>query len=535
MNTNPPEPATRLSVSPLWKMQHAFFKNQGIHAWAGKVPFYVTSNPCVGASYAQTALRFIQDCLKQETTTIDDPFYIVETGAGHGKFSFSFLKTFCKLREILGLSDVPVIYVISDIAASNISFLENKEELQPYLERGILDFALFDCCNDKTIHLQRQKITVRSETAKRPMVFIANYVFDSVPADIFRVKRGTLEEGLVSIDEDASDNPSESLKTYFKPVTLPYYQNPVFDELLKWFSEQVNGKAFLFPTGPLQAMQTIEKLSNGRFMMIGFDKGYLYPWQLPGVKTIKLFNHGGGSSLSVNFSVLGEYCTRREGMYFTLHSGIGMKLAHYIMGYDKAMLPETTFQIEQLSNSMNPRDFHSLHSFLSENTSKLSPQQILSYLRISHWDPYVFSKYFDSFCETIKDAHEVIKQSFLDILPKIAANIYTMPGIRSQAFEIGVACQLLQRHELAIGYYERSLKELNKTFSVCCNLGLCHTVLGNYELAQTYFERAEEERPATDYLVKWLSKLQESTDAEVLPADIEASCEAPVIRSSDVS
>lgn len=536
MEQNLKKSATRLSKSPLWELQHAFFQNQGINAWVNHVPHYVTSNPFVAASYAHTTVRFIQDCLRQESEIKnDEPFYIVEIGAGHGKFSFYFLKTFCALCEKLGLSNAPVVYIMNDYTTSALSFWENQEELRPYLDSGILDFALFDFCKDETIHLQRRNVSIHPGIITRPMTYIANYAFDSVPSDIFRVKEGKLQDGLVEFDKSDPNDPSANVQTHFKQATLPYYKNPVFDELLEWFADEINEQVFMFPTGPLQAFQNMERLSNGKFMLISLDKGYLHPWQLPNLEMTKLANHGGGTSIMVNFSILGEYCRRRQGMYFSLHTGTGIKQAHFIMGFEEASLPETLFQIEQASNGINPRDFYNMHQFLSNNSSDLSLQTIFSYLRTSHWDPHVFKKCFNHFYETIEGAKTVVKRTFLEILPKIAANIYTMPDKSNPVFEIGVAYHLLYQYKIAIEYYKKALKkEASATFASYCNMGLCYTALEDYQSAQSYFELAEQEYPKTDYVEKWLSRLNISSEISVYTAKVKAIHEPPVLIDSDI-
>lgn len=56
----------------------------------GVVPNFVSSNAYIAHSYAQLIIAFLQDGMKEDSTMpldMHDPLYIVELGAGKGKFS----------------------------------------------------------------------------------------------------------------------------------------------------------------------------------------------------------------------------------------------------------------------------------------------------------------------------------------------------------------------------------------------------------------------------------------------------------------
>src|SRR5438105_1168574 len=85
----------RFSSPRLWDLQRAYFERNAIDAWrSGAVPHYVTSNPFVGAAYARIVAAFIRDCLDAGTVDPTQPVYVLELGAGSGRFSFQFLRHF---------------------------------------------------------------------------------------------------------------------------------------------------------------------------------------------------------------------------------------------------------------------------------------------------------------------------------------------------------------------------------------------------------------------------------------------------------
>ena len=91
------EKSTRFSKSLLWTMQKEYFDSQGVNAWVGAVPFYITTNPVMANTYAHVTLRYIQDHIHQNQYDPEEPFYIIELATGSGKFSFFMMK---RLREL---------------------------------------------------------------------------------------------------------------------------------------------------------------------------------------------------------------------------------------------------------------------------------------------------------------------------------------------------------------------------------------------------------------------------------------------------
>ena len=80
----------------------------------------------------------------------------------------------------------------------------------PALVDDRVDFARFDVGVDRTLALRRRGIELKR--LANPLVVIANYVFDSVPADAFAVGDGTLEECLVSVSRRRGRNDGAELR-----------------------------------------------------------------------------------------------------------------------------------------------------------------------------------------------------------------------------------------------------------------------------------------------------------------------------------
>ena len=92
----PLEEPKPLSQSVLWSLQRAYFERAGIAAWsAGAVPMWVTSNPFIAAAYARVVRAFLHDWEAGPGGSALDPgqpVYVVELGAGSGRFAYHFLR-----------------------------------------------------------------------------------------------------------------------------------------------------------------------------------------------------------------------------------------------------------------------------------------------------------------------------------------------------------------------------------------------------------------------------------------------------------
>ena len=153
------EQGVRLSRSLVWKMQRRFYLEHGVKAWSqGEIPQYVTTNPVMARAYAQLYLAWLRDLAaqKSEGAALDpsQPIYIVELGAGSGRFAYHFLLHFFDMLDRSSLRGLRVIYVMADLVETTLEFWMAHGQLQPWRDAGRLDFASFDAESDKVLRLR---------------------------------------------------------------------------------------------------------------------------------------------------------------------------------------------------------------------------------------------------------------------------------------------------------------------------------------------------------------------------------------------
>ena len=218
------EDYTQCSKSHLWKLMMSFYDRKGVESWSqGIVPHFITSNAFIGRSYAKVLHGFIRDCLTKSPgggklpLDTSEKLYIIELGAGSGKFSYFMLKA---LEEMQAVCDFPlsnICYIMTDFTESNFSFWKNHPSLKTYFDRGlgqytqthciyaciyryltclltpvVADAGIFDAVSDSEIKLHFSGQTLRAGCSKNPICIVANYLFDTLYHDIFQVLTSTI-------------------------------------------------------------------------------------------------------------------------------------------------------------------------------------------------------------------------------------------------------------------------------------------------------------------------------------------------------
>jgi hypothetical protein len=206
-----------LSESIIWQMQRNFYKKKGLDAWGkgderkvGVVPFFITSNSFIAREYSGIFFSAIIDLYTCKKLDPSSPIYIVELGAGHGKFSILFVRFLSKLLENSSFNHLKVIHIISDFTDVCFEDISQYSDIQPFLFNDenvkksniLIDFAVFDGDIDNSLKLIRSKQTLSPDAPTvNPIFVVANYIFDSLMMDAYKVVsdpengKNTLYEG----------------------------------------------------------------------------------------------------------------------------------------------------------------------------------------------------------------------------------------------------------------------------------------------------------------------------------------------------
>jgi hypothetical protein len=457
-----------LSQSPVWALQRAYYERRASEAFA-EVPHQVVDNPFVAAAYARVVIGFLRDCARGRLER-SEPLYVVELGAGAGRFAHGFRRELDARLELLPLALPPIVYVMTDLAQGMLEGWATN----PALADDRLDFARFDVANDRTLALRRRGIA--PERVANPLVVIANYVFDSVPADAFAVCDGTLEDCLVSV----SGHEVETLKLTYtrRPVAPGHYDDADLDALLERYRGNLTDTVVTIPRAAIECIRRLRELAGDRLLVICADKAHSTEESLASRAEPELSRHGGSFSLMVNFHALGWYARRHGG--HALDGGdrhATIDVAAWLFGDAPGGYAETRLAYEEAIERFSPDDLFSLSEGVERAAAQLSVAELVALLRLSGWDAFTLLGVSDALLERAGDADPAVQEDLRQALYETYDRHYAVPGDGDLPFAIGLLLYELQDYEDALEFFEASLEQHGPDDATEHNIALCEAQL----------------------------------------------------------
>jgi tetratricopeptide (TPR) repeat protein len=509
------EDRASLSQSRIWQMQRDYYQQQGASAWADQVPFNVTSNPFIANTYANLILAYIRDWLTQHPQAIQHPFYILELGAGHGRFGFYTIKRLCELIQQSEISAVKIRYLMSDLARRNFDYWMTHAELKPFVENNVLDFALYDVAQDDGIRLIRSNSILTANQLQNPLVVIANYLFDSIPQDCFRVENEKLFAGLVStsteegnlVDGEVKKLDQLLLNYNYEPVGNNFYQETDIDQILFDYKNSISEGTFVFPIIALRAIKRLLQLSNQKMLLISSDKGHVAAEDLA-KSDVPHFAHHYSVSMMVNFHAIAEFFKLHNGNYFMQMPRRGIKTILYYAGFSLDEMPHLRMATNEHLERMCPADYFALYTSIRDNYQHYTMDSLVAALNMSYWDPQLFKNISNHLCEQL-DSIDLVTVEYLEKnIDHIANNFYYLPNTRDIFLDIGIFLHKIKQWQRAIAYYLRSQHFFGEQFGAFYNLGLCYFEIGDLRESMCCFRRAWELQPLSQEAGQWLQYIE---------------------------
>ncbi|HEX3043267.1 MAG TPA: tetratricopeptide repeat protein [Bacillota bacterium] len=484
------------STSRIWELQRQYFDSVGIEAWRqGEVPHYITSNPVMGKTYAEIALAFLRDLARQNKS--DDTVYLLELGAGHGRLCYHFLKHFTSCYEQIPEPLPPFCYVLSDFTGKNLEFWQKHPRLQPFLEQGILDLALFDAETSGELQLGHSGTLIQPGSLAQPMLVIGNYFFDTINQEQFFIQDRELSQCLLSLGvetDPASLSPAELLKQLilkydYQKLEQNPYPEPCLQSLLESYRAEVSGAHILFPHTGIRCLERLRKLSTGGLALLTADKGQHRIEDLGRENAPGLVTHG-SFSLSVNYHALKLYCENSGGLaLFPRQIHGSLDLGCLLMVPEAESYQETRLAFERFVNQFGPDDFYNILKIIEERIPSFDVQNILSVLRYSGYDARTFSYILPRLHEVLDEVTEDERFSIFQTVHQIWDMYYPLGEKKDLAFELGTILLRLEFYREAVVYYELSGKIYGYTKETLQLLLICYKQLGEDERARGIIEK----------------------------------------------
>jgi hypothetical protein len=514
----------RLSRSVIWKQLEGYYQSATLQTWSrgdGAVPCYVTCNAVIADVYAE----LVQSALLDMYDQLDggEPIYIVELAAGSGMFGHHMVRALeQRLRAFSRLASLDVRYVMTDFTETTVAAWDEVDSLRPYRESGKLDTAIFWPERDDAIRLRFSGGVLDPSTVQNPVFVIANYLFDSVPADCFRTLGGNLHEIRYAVYEDTTvtnspQHPFARMRTDIecRRVNGDYYGEANRDAILAEYAAEFPDTTFSVPVSALAMVDRMHALSRGRWVLLSSDKGYVSPATLGHVMKLDFAEHG-SISFSVNYDAIVRYAARHGATSFSTsreYASLQTIATAFAPGRGSTSeigLERTreTFRARILETDTLNAVSRMQGPFIAACGTPSTPHQCeeafaagLAFVRAMRFDPWAFASCAPMFQQVVERLPEICRPDVQDLLAHVESAVY--PGLRSSAETLLVISLLYAQggwFSPALQTALRARKTLGETEGSLLALGTAYEACRMYEDAAAAFEQLRATLPQQDIM-----------------------------------
>ncbi|MFN8611052.1 MAG: SAM-dependent methyltransferase [Vulcanimicrobiota bacterium] len=433
--------ATPVSQSGLWTIQQDYYRRLGVAAWEDKPPFHLTNSQVFTDAYAGLIIAYWRD----HPPDPDRVFYLLELGSGIGRFAYQLVRDLRrKLSYFEGLKDLRFCLVLSDIVADNLEFWRTHPKLEEL--DAWLDFCVMEPGREDILVLE--KSGRRLDPGGQPLLLLANYVFDSMPHDEFRVTPLGLEECLIELHPPVGEIEQVEVRRSYAPVSQRYA--PHVQAVLEHYRQNVREGAFTIPVAVLDCLQRLRGLAP--LAVLASDRGFTSLERMTAYPIHPFAIHQGGCfSHMVNFHALSlgfptALMTRRE----VLDGVQTVFLGDFECG------PQLRYAFEEgfaRANALN----HCSETYAAFR-NKVQLRTLLGFLRLNLCDSNALAAVGKQIPGHLHNHSYGERLELLQILEESWANDYHFRGAPNLTFWLAHVYDSLRIFDRALWFYEETAR-----------------------------------------------------------------------------
>ncbi len=494
----PVEGPRLFSQSLIWDLQRQFYEQHGIEAWGeGRIPFGISTSPHIAMAYSRVVFGFLRDWLPK--LDLDAPVYIVELGAGSGRLGFNFLKSMAEFYPESALRNVPFTYVLTDLVERNVEFWQQHAALAPFAEAGQLDFARFDAINDTELVLRHSGKVIRPGELRNPLIVLANYIFDTLPQDLFSIEDGEVFAVTTAL---TSAQPEPNLKDpeLIGRIQLEYDRQPVSDDfygdehtarILAYYRANLDGTVIMFPRDSLVCIEAFRQMSGGRMLLLTGDKGdhRLEDYQRRDIPSLTL--HDTGFSLTVNYNAIMQYFQNLGGQAIaTSFDAVSLNIIACALGGQP--LVETRQAFRDFIDYNSPDD--NFTAFVSsEKNPEASLIELIAMIRTKRYDTHSFLLIYPLLAKKFPGMPISVFPELRRVVARLWDAYYELNERHNLPFHLGVILAAIGDYQESLFFFERSLERSPGHTTTLFNMANSFFNLGQLERATNALDELPEE------------------------------------------
>lgn len=376
-----------VSQSGLWDLLVDFYRQCGPDAWrSGKVPQRITSNGYLADIYASVTAAFLRDWSRgggNETPLI------LEVGGGSGLFAWLFLNRLTR-HQPSGETVPDFDYLLTDAAASNVTAWRKIPRLRQLVDGGILDLGVLKIGGKIAVETSSSRDWTELELTGRPVVLLANYVLDSVPCDLIRIRDHKMFQELIALEradrQDGDGDDFQGVEPRFESQELfsPYTEHAGVNEVLDGYRDLQHEACVPVPLQTIAFLETFLR-SDFPFLMLAGDLAYTTPHFEPEPPLIV----SDYVACTVNFHMLGKIFERWGGATrFAQHADSRFSVGAFIKPSQAVDLLLTREAADHGLYHFTPHDAYNIEAALQDHPGALDFPTVCAWLRLARFDAH---------------------------------------------------------------------------------------------------------------------------------------------------
>lgn len=502
--------------SKIWRIQKDYYESQGVDAWKGKVPFYVTSNPLIANKYADMIFSLISDGIKNRSFSLRKPIYILELGAGSGKFAYHLINELILALSKAGLGHVQFKYVLTDLSAKNIEFWSKHEQLRHFVRQGVLDFARYDVDERKYMRLINTNELLEEKTLSNPPIVLSNYFIDSISHDLFYFHSGRIERGYLSMETNTTnlakglivDLNKLKLDFSYQPSAANCYDDKTLNDLLRFYGAKIADSKIYIPVTMIETLKHLRSFhKRKKLFFIASDKGYTHLHSLSALGDPHFAFHG-SFSIMANFHALSFYCHNSDGDVLIPNDSDGLSTQVFSLGTKLDKFPSLKVSFERAVNGFSVQNFLTMKNFIVPKAGTMSVQELMSLLKMSNWDAKVLLDIANSLIRKFNEMPLRMKNELKLNLRHMERNHYFFPNNENPIFEMARINYCLGAYEESVRLYRISIKHYGESIETLFNIGLSYYYTKNLREALQSLEKLVSKDPSDSEAKEWIARIK---------------------------
>jgi hypothetical protein len=375
-----------VSESGLWNLLYRFYRDRGLETWrTGRVPQRVTSNGQLADAYAGVSSAFIRELRRLGTEEVP---LILEVGGGSGLSAWLMMN---RLLRHSASDEEPLRfdYLLTETAETNVRAWAAMPRMRGLIEQGQFHLGVFEI--DGPAPARIESLEGRSfDLTGRPVILVANYVMDSLPSDLLRIREGRVLEELIAIEGDPhADDGLPTLKgitTRFesRELAFPYTGHGGVDEVIESYRSLPGDPCIPVSMAFVSFLEPFLR-SEAPFLMLAGDLAYTtedFPSERPLI-------YGDYVACTANFHLISRLFERTGGTSVLAgHADDHFSVGAFIAAAGGLDFPFTREAAGLTLGCFTPHDAHNVARALESRATTLDFRMVAGWLRLARCDAH---------------------------------------------------------------------------------------------------------------------------------------------------